>query len=172
MGRETRGSTASASQQFVIGYNVVGQADDTITIGDAGGKIYNSYKVNATWTQTSDGRLKKNIQEDSLGLSFINRLRAVTYEWKASNELEQNNPYYAEVNNRTTGVVMHGLIAQEVKAALDAEGVNTFSGWDVGSDGIQSISREMFISPLIKAVQELTAQVETLKAEVALLKGN
>ena len=172
LGRETRGSTANASQQFVIGYNVIGQADDTITIGDSGGKIYNSYKVNATWTQTSDGRLKKNIQADSLGLSFINRLRAVTYEWKPSNELEQDNPYYAEVNNRTTGVVMHGLIAQEVKAALDAEGVNTFAGWDVGSDGIQSISREMFISPLIKAVQELTAQVETLKAEVAALKGN
>ena len=172
LGRETRASSSSGSQQFVIGYNVVGQADDTITVGDAGGKIYNYYKVNATWTQTSDGRLKKNIQEDSLGLSFINRLRAVTYEWKASNELEQDNPYYAEVNNRTTGVVMHGLIAQEVKAALDAEGVSTFNGWDVGSDGVQSISREMFISPLIKAVQELTAQVETLKAEVAALKGN
>ena len=172
LGRETRGSTVSAAQQFVIGNNVIGQGDDTITIGDNGGKIYNSFKVNATWTQTSDGRLKKNIQEDALGLSFINRLRAVTYEWKASNELEQDNPYYAEVNNRTTGVVMHGLIAQEVKAALDAEGVSTFAGWDVGSDGVQSISREMFISPLIKAVQELTAQVETLKAEVAALKGN
>ena len=61
---------------------------------------------------------------------------------------------------------MHGLIAQEVKEALDAEGVTTFAGWDVGSDGIQSISREMFISPLIKAIQELKAEVDSLKAQL------
>ena len=166
MGRETRGSTVSASQQFVIGYNVIGAGDDTITIGDPGGKIYNLYKVNATWNQSSDGRLKKNIQEDALGLSFINRLRAVTYEWKASNELEQDSPYYAEVNNRATGVVMHGLIAQEVKAALDAEGVSTFAGWSVEPDGTQAISREMFISPLIKAIQEQQVIIESLKARL------
>ena len=67
---------------------------------------------------------------------------------------------------------MHGLIAQEVKAALDAEGVTTFAGWDVGPDTIQAISREMFVSPLIKAIQELSAQVTALQAEVNTLKGN
>ena len=81
-------------------------------------------------------------------------------------------PQYGEVNTRNITTVMHGLIAQEVKAALDAEGVTTFAGWDEGPDGVQAVSREMFITPLIKAVQELTAQVESLKAEVAALKGN
>jgi hypothetical protein len=67
--------------------------------------------------------------------------------------------------------VIHGFVAQEVKAALDAEGCTTFNGWDQGSDGIQAISREMFISPLVKAVQELAAQVEALQAEIAILKA-
>jgi hypothetical protein len=147
-------------------------ADSNVTIGNQSGKIYNAYTVNATWTQTSDGRLKKNIQDETLGLSFINRLKPVKYEWKASNELDKENPYYAEENNRTTGVVMHGLVAQDVKAALDAEGINTFAGWDEGSDGIQSISREMFISPLIKAIQELNAKVEAQALEIKQLKGN
>jgi hypothetical protein len=136
-------------------------------MGSSGGKIYNAFTVNATWTQTSDERLKKNIQNDTLGLSFINRLRPVKYEWKASNELDQDNPYYAEENRRTIGVTMHGLLAQEVKIALDAEGVMTFAGWDQGPDGIQSISREMFITPLIKAIQELSAKVEALEAQLA-----
>jgi hypothetical protein len=135
------------------------------------GKIYNQYSANATWTQTSDGRLKKNIQDETLGLSFINRLRPVKYEWKASNELDQSNPYYSETNERATEITMHGLIAQEVKEALDAEGVNTFNGWDEGLDGIQSISREMFITPLIKAIQELKTIVDTQAAEIAELKA-
>ena len=164
IGGGANGSSAAASGQFVIGNTVVGQADETITIGSPAGKIYNSYGSNATWTQTSDERLKQDINNDTLGLSFINRLRPVTYSWKPSNEIDQSLPQYNEVNQRTTGVVMHGLIAQEVKAALNAEGVTTFAGWDVGSDNVQCISREMFISPLIKAIQELKAEFDAYKA--------
>jgi hypothetical protein len=171
LGAYTRTSSATATYQFVIGYDVTGQANSNVTIGNASGKIYNAFTSNATWTQTSDGRLKKNIQDETLGLSFINRLKPVKYEWKASNELEKDNPYYAEENKRTTGVVMHGLIAQDVKEALDAEGVNTFAGWDKGEDGIQAISREMFISPLIKAIQEQQALITSLTARITALEG-
>jgi hypothetical protein len=172
LGCYAKTSAAGSNKQIVIGYSVQGQADANVTIGSSSGKIYNAYESNATWTQTSDVRLKTNIENDSLGLSFINRLRPVKFNWKPSNEIDQSLPYYKETNERDTQTVIHGLIAQEVKSALDAEGVNTFAGWDEGPDGIQAISREMFISPLVKAVQELSAQVEILKAEVAALKGN
>ncbi len=171
IGYDVDTSGATGADQIVIGSQMTGQQNSSVTIGSAGGKIYNLYTVNATWTQTSDERLKKNIQDDTLGLSFVNRLRPVKYEWKASNELDQDNPYYAEENKRTTGVTMHGMLAQEVKAALDAEGVTTFAGWDVGSDGLQAISREMFVTPLIKAIQELSAKVDAQAAEIAALKG-
>jgi hypothetical protein len=171
IGYDVDTSGATGSDQIVIGSQMTGQQNSSVTIGSGGGKIYNLYTVNATWTQTSDERLKKNIQDDTLGLSFVNRLRPVKYEWKASNELDQDNPYYAEENKRTTGVTMHGMLAQEVKSALDAEGVTTFAGWDVGSDGLQAISREMFVTPLIKAIQELSAKVDAQAAEIAALKG-
>jgi hypothetical protein len=106
-----------------------------------------------------------------LGLSFINRLNPIKFTWKAQNELPTDHPYYNEVNSKDTTTVIHGFVAQEVKAALDAEGCTTFNGWDQGQDGIQAISREMFISPLVKAVQELSAQVQALQAEIATLKG-
>ena len=178
IGGFVRTSAAGGNSQIVIGYNVTGQADSNVTIGNASGKIYNAFTVNATWTQTSDGRLKKNIQDDTLGLSFVNRLRPVKYQWKPSNEIDPSLPYYNEVNQRDTETVIHGLIAQEVKEALDAEGVTTFAGWDVGPDTIQAVSREMFISPLIKAIQELKAindaqatRIETLETKVAALEA-
>jgi len=171
IGTSTRTSAATSTNQINIGYGLTGQADANVTLGSFSGKIYNAYTVNATWTQTSDERLKANIQNDTLGLSFINRLRPVKFNWKASNEIDQGLPYYNETNQRDTETVIHGLIAQEVKAALDAEGVDTFAGWDMGADGIQAISREMFISPLIKAIQELKAELDTAKAQIAALQG-
>jgi len=172
-GYNTNASAVGATGQIVIGGNsCTGQADNNVTIGSSSGKIYNAYTVNATWTQTSDGRLKNNINDDSLGLSFINRLRPVTFTWKASNEIDPSLPYYNETNQRDTTTVIHGLIAQEVKAALDAEGCSTFNGWDAGNeDTIQAISREMFISPLIKAIQELSAANEALTARIAALEA-
>jgi len=170
-GAASSNPTGGLGGEISIGYNVVGAGSNTVAIGSNSGKIYASYLSSGTWTQTSDLNLKKNITPDTLGLSFINRLRPVKFTWKPSNELEQNNPYYAEENKRDITTVMHGLIAQEVKAALDAEGVSSFEGWSQGADGIQGISREMFISPLIKAIQELKAELDTVKAELAALKG-
>ena len=64
----------------------------------------------------------------------------------------------------------HGLIAQEVKAACDAAGID-FGGFQdhsiKGGKDVMSLGYEEFISPLIKAVQELTIEIETLKAKVA-----
>ena len=61
------------------------------------------------------------------------------------------------------------MIAQEVKAAVDAAGVD-FGGWvlaDVNDpDSTQALRYEEFISPLIKAIQELTTRVATLEAKV------
>jgi len=171
IGKGADPSANSGTDQIVIGNGVTGQANTNVTIGNATGKIYNAYTVNATWTQTSDGTMKNVIGPDSLGLSFINRLNPILFTWKAQNDLPPDHPYYAEENKRDTTRVIHGFVAQEVKAALDAEGCSTFNGWDQGDDGIQAISREMFISPLVKAVQELSAQVEQLKAELAALKG-
>lgn len=171
IGKGADPSVNSATDQIVIGNGVTGQANTNVTIGNGTGKIYNAYTVNATWTQTSDGTMKNVIGPDSLGLSFINRLNPILFTWKAQNDLPPDHPYYAEENKRDTTRVIHGFVAQEVKAALDAEGCSTFNGWDQGDDGIQAISREMFISPLVKAIQELSAQVEQLKAELAVLKG-
>ncbi len=171
IGKGADASSDTATNQIVIGTDLAGVNNSNVTIGSSTGKIYNAFTVNATWTQTSDGTMKNIVGPDTLGLSFIKRLNPIKYTWKPRNELPLDHPYYSEVNHADTTTVIHGFVAQEVKAALDVEGCDTFNGWDQGADGIQAISREMFISPLVKAVQELAAQVEALQAEIAILKA-
>lgn len=65
-------------------------------------------------------------------------------------------------------VIHHGLIAQEVKAVLDAKDID-FGGFQdhkvKGGDDVLSIGYEELIAPLIKAIQELSAEVASLKAK-------
>jgi trimeric autotransporter adhesin len=167
-------ATAGAVNQIVIGTDIcVGQGDNYFTFGKTGNRVYNQYTVDANWARTSDGRLKRNVNDMSLGLSFVNKLRPVSYQWKPSYEVPQELvTQYNEENKMDLGVVMHGFIAQEVKAALDEVGSTYTCGvWSEGSDGTQAVSREMFIMPLVKAVQELSAKCDSLQAEINTLKG-
>ena len=62
----------------------------------------------------------------------------------------------------------HGLIAQEVKAVLDAKGID-FGGFQdhsiKGGDDVLSIGYVELIAPMLKAIQELSAEVAALKAK-------
>jgi len=70
---------------------------------------------------------------------------------------------YHEMNTEAT---MHGLIAQEVKSALDNAGIDTFSGWSQTEKGEQQLASGMFVYPLIKAVQELSAKIDTMQTQI------
>ena len=59
--------------------------------------------------------------------------------------------------------MLYGMVAQEVEKALDKVGHKNFGGWIKEEDGSQSLSQEMFVYPLINAVQELSAKVEALE---------
>ena len=62
---------------------------------------------------------------------------------------------------------MYGFIAQEVKSSLDKFNIKDFNGWNEALDTkIQGISYELFVMPLVKAVQELSAEVKELKEKL------
>ena len=50
-------------------------------------------------------------------------------------------------------------------------GIKSFGGWSTQKSGTQSLSREMFIYPLIKAMQELSAKVEEQAKRIEELEG-
>ena len=167
-------SANAAANQITIGNDINAGGNNNFSFGKASNVVTNDFDSDANWSRSSDRRKKREIYDQELGLDFVNDLRTVNFQWKPSNEFPKEWNDYSEENNMDTDVVMHGFIAQEVKEALDkhsSERDSKFSGWKEGEDGMQHTSREMFVIPLIKAVQELSAQVDTLKAEIKELKN-
>ena len=140
------------------------------------GQIYST----SSSISTSDRTLKNTIQSSDLGLEFIKKLHPVSYKF----------------NDGTSGRTHYGLISQDVETvltSLDKTGVD-FGGFckdkntrvetkpDENGEMIDvqieeegdtySLRYEEFIGPLVKAVQELSTEVETLKTKVATLEGS
>jgi len=165
---------------IVIGHGITGSGND-FSFGKASNVVSNDFNADANWSRSSDERLKKNITNQTLGLDFINALRTVKYNWKASGELDASDAQLAHlreedadgniINHMDTDVVMHNFIAQEVKSALDTAGVSDFGGWKEDRHGVQQVSREMFVIPLVKAMQEQTAVIAALTARIVTLEG-
>ena len=114
---------------------------------------------------TSDVRVKRDIVDTDLGLEFVNKLRPIKYKDKPTSEhpaeFQLKTP-----SDKVNDAVMEGMVAQEVKAVCDELGV-TFSGWTESEWSTkQRLQYERFVMPLIKAVQELSQQVEDLKKKV------
>ena len=164
------------AEAIVLGGNVDSVANTTFTFGrnDGSDRVHNNYTSNATFTRVSDERYKKEIQNNTdCGLDFINELRTVTFKFKAKSEIPNTLPDYdaSKTTADHTGK-LYGMIAQEVKAAMATHNITDFGGHsEEESSGIQGVAQSMFIYPLIKAVQELSAQVTALTARVTELEG-
>ena len=160
-------SANDVSNAISLGAAVNAAAND-FSFGKASNVVTNDFDADADWSRSSDLRLKRNIQDTTLGLDFINDLRPVKFQWKPSNEVpKEMKAEYNEVNQKNLDIVSHGFIAQEVKEAIDKYGDTTFGGWhlDKTDNETQRVKKNMFVMPLIKAVQELTARVKELEAK-------
>ena len=102
--------------------------------------------------------------DSPLGLEFINELRTVAFTYKAPCDYPKEwTSYNADKTEPRNKEEQHGMLAQDVKKALDNAGVDTFSGWSEDPDGCQRVGTSAFVYPLIKAIQELSAKVEALE---------
>jgi hypothetical protein len=135
------------------------------------------YATNGT-IQTSDARLKTDITDSTLGLDFIEKLRPVHYKWIDGGPTFNPNPKSDDeiiLGNTEVKRLHFGLIAQEVKQAVDESGVEDFGGWVLEKlddpESSQGLNYGEFVSPLIKAVQELSAKVSTLEARITQLEN-
>lgn len=164
-----------------------GMGPGTDNIFSCGGSVNRwtaVWAVNGT-IQTSDSRLKTNVTPSPLGLNFISKLKPVSYKWISGGKVPDGTTTPTQIGNATVdmknfkdrpGVRTHyGLIAQEVKQTLDELNVDDFAGWALENkddpNSTQALNYGQFIAPLIKAVQELKAELDAAKAEIAALKA-
>ena len=119
---------------------------------------------------SSDERMKENIVDSALGLNFINALKPRSYKWKDTLEVvEGDRTIPAHIYKRTH----YGLISQEVKQTMDNLSISDvdFAGYIYNEiDEQYQLRYNEFISPLIKAVQELSAKVDAMQIEINNLK--
>lgn len=155
-----------------IGYNAKVNASNKVRIGNAS---VTKIEGQVPFTTPSDGRYKFNINEDVQGLSFIMRLRPVTYQFDVnrwdgignsaslSNEMKVS---YA----RATALRRIGFIAQEVENAAVQTGFD-FSGINKPetTDDRYSLSYETFVVPLVKGMQEQQRIIEDQQKIINLL---
>ena len=168
IGNDADSGAVGAVDRIVIGPSVTGTADNSVRIGDSGNSATLDFSGSSnSWSSTSDARVKRDIVDTDLGLEFVNKLRPIKYkdkpmsEWPEEFQIKKIKEY-PDSKDR----VMEGLIAQEVKATCDELGV-TFSGWTESElTTRQRLQYEKLVMPLIKAVQELSQQVEDLKKKV------
>ncbi len=132
-------------------------------IGNNTRSIRCDYGTDQTWDAPSDARMKNVMHESKLGLEFIKRLKPTVYKWKPPSEWPKEFGVRPDADMNTTDPFL-GMIAQDVKAALDAAGNPTFGGWTEVSTGQQQLGESAFVYPLISAVKELAAKVAMLEA--------
>ena len=172
IGAYTKSSAVDVENEIVLGAGhatngyLVGQGSDKITIGSDAGYIWNDFSSNATWTNPSDERIKKDIKDSDLGLSFINDLRPVTYKKKPRSEYPETFDDYNENKTTVKDKKLYGFIAQEVKEAMDKASHSDFTAWTEGKDGMQGLGVTELITPLVKAVQELSTEIDKLKEQL------
>ena len=122
-------------------------ADDAYQLGASSQRWTRVYAVNGT-IQTSDVRMKKDIRPISYGLSAIEKMRPVSFNWKGSKDQASHL----------------GLIAQEVQKIIP-EVV------DDGDPSCLGMNYAELVPVLIRAIQELSQTNEDLKEQNESIKN-
>ena len=78
---------------------------------------------------------------------------------------------YVYGRERNGSEYKYGLIAQELKTAVDSHSLGADVGWGRGVDEVETISSMKLIAPLIKAVQELSQTIEELENRLATIES-
>ncbi len=176
IGAWTDASNYGYTNSTAIGANSLMTASNQVRIGDASVLSIGGYKA---WTNLSDGRVKKNIKQNVPGLAFINLLKPITYNLDL-NEADKilQRPVIKDKNGKPVQpspealtarkvqqqVVCTGFIAQDVEASAKKIGYD-FDGVDAAknSKDLYGLRYSEFVVPLVKAVQELSKQNDSLK---------
>ena len=144
-------NVTTQSNQIVVG------AGNSCTLGTANGGVTFAFGSScflyasagsAVWTSASDARLKEEVADLALGLDFVNQIQPRTYQWKENKE-------------KAAGFVAQEL--QEVVAEHDA----SYLGLVDTDNEYMGVAPAALIPVLVKAIQELSAEVAELKKKLS-----
>ena len=159
------GAIATGSNEIVLGDENISEAH-----------------IQVDWTVASDERDKTDFTDLDIGLDFVKALEPITYKWDKRSKYGDKYDDDYDLNDQTPDGTHKedwldiGFKAQSVLALEEAAGYSSDDKTNLtvslSGDGKQyGLQYSKFVPILVKAVQELSATVETLKSEIELLKG-
>ena len=150
------GSTSTTGTNNVfIGRASLGSsatASDEITLGNSSHTVIRAAVT--TITSLSDARDKKNIEESKYGLNLVESLKPVTFEWETRDGAKKD-------------IKDLGFIAQDLKE-LDDDYLGLV--YDENPEKLEA-SYGRLIPVLVKAIQEMSTEIKSLKEEIETLKN-
>jgi hypothetical protein len=160
-----RGGT-TGSNNTCIGYYATPPAGNTSNSFTLGNNSVTNLRCNdTTISSLSDVRDKTNIQNIPLGLDYIKALRPVMFDWNRRPKIDEDGNEI--INEVFVGRKDFGFIAQELDTVQETFGYEEYTRL-VHRDNPDMLEADpMKTYPiLIKAVQELAAQVAELQSRV------
>ena len=159
VGYNAQPSSGGSANEIVIGYNTTGKGSGTGYINPySGGNMYQGSN-GATWSVTSDQRLKKNIVDNTEGLSIISQIRVRNFEYRTAEEVTEL-PAHSVIDKQ--GVQL-GVIAQELQEVC-GDCVKT------ESTGVMSVNQDNITWHMVNAIKDLKTIVDAQATEIAELK--
>jgi hypothetical protein len=176
IGANSQGSFAGQYNFVALGSGLVVPNSNEARIGNTATTSIGGW---ADWSNFSDGRYKKDIQQNVIGIDFIMKLKPITYRldvtalsktMKENGGKEWNGQMKAAVAEKEK-MVLTGFIAQDVEQAAKESGFD-FSGVDKPEKetGLYALRYAEFVVPLVKAVQEQQELIKTLQDKVEKLQ--
>jgi len=148
------GNTTGSNNVFLGAYCLGPTAATSNTI-NLGNHNHSSLRCNVqTITGLSDGRDKTDIEELPLGLEFVSSLAPVKFTWNRRDDSILNGTQDA------------GFIAQELQTVVADHSAEWFGLVSEENPEVLEASYSKLIPVLVKAIQELKAKNDTLKARL------
>jgi trimeric autotransporter adhesin len=153
VGTNSGPSSATVDYEMVITtLNSVGKGGSTGYINPQGGSMYQGNNT-TTWATVSDRRIKKNIEDNIIGLEKITNIRVRNFEYRLPEEVDAELKPTDTVDKQ--GVQL-GVIAQELQQVLP-------DCVKAESTGVLSVQTDNLIWYAINAIKELKAEIDQLK---------
>lgn len=155
VGAQAGSSTTTGNNQTIIGSSSAASTPSAVNEITLGNGSVSSLRCQVTGiTSLSDSRDKTEVADLPVGLSFINTIRPVSFTWNTR-------------DGAKVGITDSGFLAQELQAAETSFDVANVLGLVSASNPDKLEANYSKLMPvMVKAIQELSAQVNALKEQL------
>jgi hypothetical protein len=175
LGRNAGLSVTTGSNNLLLGLDAgqsgspggaISTGSNEIVLGD---ENITEAHIQVDWTVASDARDKTDVEDLNVGLEFVNQLQPKTYRWDQRSLYGDERDIFPDGTYKKDQLDV-GFLAQDVSSLEEQLGFGKSDKKNIISslseDGqMYGLKYSKFVPMLVNAIQELSSEVENLKAQ-------